>query len=116
MYKKFVGAIDEKVGREVAAHFWRAGIPSMYVGMPEITELGKLLDTTYYGAILAIHQEFSRLCDAAGVSMAEAFNIWNQDANDNFKKIDGCDCLVKPTLSPALVRQTLSRPQWLCSR
>jgi hypothetical protein len=103
MYKKFVGAIDEKVGREVAAHFWRAGIPSMYVGMPEITELGKLLDTTYYGAILAIHQEFSRLCDAAGVSMAEAFNIWNQDANDNFKKIDGCDCLVKPTLSPGFI-------------
>jgi UDP-N-acetyl-D-mannosaminuronate dehydrogenase len=110
MYKKFVGAIDEKVGREVAAHFWRAGIPSMYVGKPEITELGKLLDTSYYGAILAIHQEFSRLCDAAGVSMVQAFNIWNEDANANFKKIDGCDCLIKPTLSPGFIGEHCVMP------
>ena len=61
MYKKYVGAIDEKVGREVAAHFWRAGIPSTFVGKPEITELGKLLDTTYYGTVLAMHQEYERL-------------------------------------------------------
>jgi len=110
MYKKYVGAIDEKIGREVAAHFWRAGIPSMYLGKPEITELGKLLDTSYYGACLALHQEYQRLCDAAGVSITEAHSVWNDDANDQFRKIEGCDHLVKPTLTPGFIGEHCVMP------
>jgi UDP-N-acetyl-D-mannosaminuronate dehydrogenase len=102
IYTKFVGAHNRAEGAKVAEHYWRAGIPSMYIGEPEVTELGKLLDTTYYGTILAMHQEFARICRDSNVDIIKAFNIWNDTANEGFTKC-GTDNLRKPTLSPGAI-------------
>jgi hypothetical protein len=103
IFKKFVGCSDRLVGEDVADHFWSAGMPSMYLGRPEITEMGKILETTYYGAVLALHQEYSLICDELGLDIVLVHNIWNDDANYGTNRLDGCDHLSKPTLNPRAI-------------
>lgn len=99
IYKKFVGALDESVGLRVVQHFFAAGMQSVLLGEPEVTEIGKLFETTYYAACIAVHQEFKRMCCLKGIDFIKAHNVWNDDENRGYKKI-GVEYLARPTLQP----------------
>ena len=69
-YTKFVGAIDPASGEQAAKHFESIGMKTKILSSPEATELAKelakLLETTYFGLLIAWAQEVERYCDQLG--------------------------------------------------
>jgi UDP-N-acetyl-D-mannosaminuronate dehydrogenase len=59
-YVKFVAGTDGLAAERVQAHFKAAGIPSETMSAPEALELAKLLETTYFGLLIAWAQEMNR--------------------------------------------------------
>ena len=59
-YVKFVAGTNEQVTLQVQEHFKDAGIPSDLMSVPEALELAKLLETTYFGLLIAWAQEMNR--------------------------------------------------------
>jgi len=59
-YVKFVAGTDAQATARVQAHFKAAGIPSETMATPEALELAKLLETTYFGMLIAWAQEMNR--------------------------------------------------------
>jgi UDP-N-acetyl-D-mannosaminuronate dehydrogenase len=59
-YVKFVAGTDAQAAERVQAHFKAAGIPSEIMATPEALELAKLLETTYFGMLIAWAQEMNR--------------------------------------------------------
>jgi UDP-N-acetyl-D-mannosaminuronate dehydrogenase len=59
-YVKFVAGTDSAAAERVQAHFKAAGIPSETMSTPEALELAKLLETTYFGLLIAWAQEMNR--------------------------------------------------------
>jgi UDP-N-acetyl-D-mannosaminuronate dehydrogenase len=57
LYTKFVGAFNQVVGAQAARHFQSLGMRTTMLSSPEATELAKLLETTYFGVLLAWAQE-----------------------------------------------------------
>ncbi len=60
-YVKFVAGADSQAVERVAAHFKAAGLHSETMSTPEALELAKLLETTYFGLLIAWAQEMNRL-------------------------------------------------------
>ena len=67
LYTKFVGATDRSAGQMAVEHFESVGLHAEVLGTPETTELAKLTETTYFGALITWAQEVERYCDAFGV-------------------------------------------------
>lgn len=59
-YVKFVAGTDAQATERVQAHFKAAGMPSEIMSAPEALELAKLLETTYFGMLIAWAQEMNR--------------------------------------------------------
>ena len=59
-FVKYVGSDDKKAGELAKKHLTSLGI-KVEVFYPSVTtELGKVLDTTYYGVIIAWHKEMKK--------------------------------------------------------
>lgn len=65
LYVKFVAGSNAEATQRVQAHFQSAGLKSEVITAPETLELAKLLETTYFGLLIAWAQEMNRF--AAGV-------------------------------------------------
>lgn len=65
-YVKFVAGIDTAATKRVKEHFLAAGLQSESVAAPETLELAKLLETTYFGLLIAWAQEMNRFAGAIG--------------------------------------------------
>jgi UDP-N-acetyl-D-mannosaminuronate dehydrogenase len=63
-YVKFVAGVDGSSTKRVQEHFAEAGLKSDSVSTPETLELAKLLETTYFGVLIAWAQEMNRFSDA----------------------------------------------------
>lgn len=60
---KFVGANTPYTADKVCKHLTDLGIHrAKWLGIPETTELGKLLSTSWYGINIAFQQEMERMC------------------------------------------------------
>jgi UDP-N-acetyl-D-mannosaminuronate dehydrogenase len=70
-YAKFVAGTDEQASAVAAEHFRRAGLRVERMSAPEPLELAKLLETTYFGVLLAWAQEMDRFASAAGARYDE---------------------------------------------
>lgn len=77
-YTKFIGALDEEVGRRVAEHFAEAGIKAKILSTPEASELAKLTETTYFGLLITWAQELERYCDQSGASYDEIISFYEE--------------------------------------
>lgn len=77
-YAKFVGALDEEVGRRVSEHFAGAGIKTRILSTPEASELAKLTETTYFGLLITWAQELERYCDQSGASYDEIISFYEE--------------------------------------
>lgn len=67
-YKKFVAATDPTALERAVSHFAAVGLKTGTMGTPEALELAKLLETTYFGLLIAFAQEMDRFARASGAS------------------------------------------------
>jgi len=79
-YRKFVAGTSAQAVALVEDHFAAAGVTTQRMSSPEALELAKLLETTYFGVLVAWAQEMDRFAEAAGV------DYW--ETTDFFEEID----------------------------
>jgi len=63
------------------------------------TEIGKLLDTSYYGLVIAWHGEMKRLCDKYKIDFGKAVADFNKTYNEGYTKL-GKKNVIRPILYP----------------
>lgn len=98
-FVKYVGADNKKAGQLAKSHLTTLKIKTKVFFPSETTEIGKLLDTAYYGLVIAWHGEKKRLTDALGVNFDEAVTDFNQTYNEGYKKL-GKHNVIRPVLYP----------------
>lgn len=97
--KTFTKYIGGKFNSEVNNYFADAGIKFVHVDDPETTELGKLLDTTYYGWIIAFCKEAEKICKEYKADFSVAYTHMNQSYNEGYTKLSKPH-FVRPLLVP----------------
>lgn len=80
-----------------AGYFEKAGIVTQIFDMPETTELGKILDTTYYAWNVVFAKEVKEMCDALELNFDDVYTIPNQHYNESYAKL-GKNHVVRPVL------------------
>jgi UDP-N-acetyl-D-mannosaminuronate dehydrogenase len=78
-YRKFVSACTARALEHAVSHFLAAGFQTDTFRTPEIAELSKLLETTYFGALIAWAQEVERF--------AAKYNATFDDVNAFVKEV-----------------------------
>lgn len=66
-YTKFIAAINDDTQKIAETHFEKAGFKVSKLNPLEALELAKLLETTYFGLLIAWTQEMERYCQKFGV-------------------------------------------------
>jgi UDP-glucose/GDP-mannose dehydrogenase family, central domain len=79
-YRKFVAGTSAPAVSLVEDHFAAVGITTQRMSSPEALELAKLLETTYFGVLVAWAQEMDRFAEAVGA------DYW--ETTDFFEEID----------------------------
>lgn len=77
-YDKFIGGIEKESAERAARHFESVGMKTRVLSSAEATELAKLTETTYFGAIIAWAQEVERYCDQLGLNYDEVVSIYEE--------------------------------------
>ena len=96
---KYIGADDKKAGEKARRHFRILGIRTK-IFMPSVTtEIGKLLDTTYYGFCIAWHGEMAKICNKAGIDFKKAVTDFNETYNEGYIKLNKRN-VTRPVLYP----------------
>ena len=99
IFVKYIGADNKKAGEIAKKHLEDLGIKTK-VFMPSMTtEIGKLLDTTYYGLVIVWHGEMKKLCDKYKINFEQAVTDFNQTYNEGYKKL-GKQNVIRPVLYP----------------
>ena len=70
-YRKFVAGTSAQAVALVEDHFTAVGMTTQRVSSPEGLELAKLLETTYFGVLVAWAQEMDRFAEAVGADYWE---------------------------------------------
>lgn len=98
-FVKYIGADNKAAAQLAQRHFKGLGIKTK-VFFPSITtELGKILDTTYYGICIAWHGEMKEICDKFGVNFEDVVTEFNRTYNEGYTKL-GKKQFVRPVLYP----------------
>ncbi len=96
---KYIGAENKRSGDLAQKHLESLGIKTK-IFIPSInTELGKILDTSYYGVCIAWHGEMKKICDKYGANFEKAVVDFNKSYNTGYK-ILGKSNVVRPVLYP----------------
>jgi len=82
-YTKCFGGTNNLAIGEAMRHFNILGIKSEYYGEPEVTELGKLGETTYYALMIAFHHEIYRICKKLNISFKSVTDFWGRITNES---------------------------------
>lgn len=98
---KYIGTDDKKLGLKVKKHFEKIGIKSKIIMPSFATELGKLLDTTYYGVCISFHDYAKKICDKLGLSFEDVMTDFNITYNQGYIKLD----------KPEVVRPVMYAPE-----
>lgn len=98
-FVKYIGADNKKAGLLAQDHLKSLGIKTKFFPSSAATELGKLLDTTYYAVAIAWHGEMKKMCDKLGVDFEKAVTDFNETYNEGYKKL-GKHNVVRPVLYP----------------
>jgi len=100
IFSKFIGGPDAS---EVADYFRRAGIKVSIHDKAEITELMKIMSTTFYAMTIEFTKGIKRLCDNYKIPF-EAWSIWTDNYNKGYKKL-GYPEYSRPNLVPIMTGQ-----------
>lgn len=98
-FVKYIGTDNKRAGEMAKTHFKNLGLKVKVFSPSITTEIGKLLDTTYYGVCIAWHGEMKKICDKAGIKFEDAVTDFNISYNDGYFKL-GKKNVVRPVLSP----------------
>ena len=96
-FVKYIGADDKKAGELAKKHLKSLGIKTEIIYPSKTTELGKILDTTYYGVCIAWHKEMKDICNKFGVDFEKTVTAFNMTYNEGYKKL-GRDDVIRPIL------------------
>ena len=80
-YVKFVAGTDAEATGQVIAHFESAGLRCEVMSSPEGLELAKLLETTYFGLLIAWAQEMDRFAKAVNADYLEIGRFFREIAH-----------------------------------
>ena len=80
LYVKFVAGTNAEATDRVRAHFEAAGLKSEAISTPETLELAKLLETTYFGVLIAWAQEMNRFAGAVSADYVEMGKFFREIA------------------------------------
>lgn len=100
-FVKFVGSPDKKYAIEARKYYATLGISVQIVSSSRETEMGKLLDTTYYALCIAWHQEVERFCKKYNINFDEAVTYFNKTYNEGYK--DSKPNVIRPVLTPGFI-------------
>ena len=98
-FVKYIGADEIHEGEHIKKHFESIGISSEVIIGSKHTELGKLLDTTYYGICIAFHDYADKLCEKEGLRFRDVMEIFNKTYNEGYTKLNMAN-VVRPVLYP----------------
>ena len=79
-YVKFVAGTDALATERVQEHFKAAGLQSETMTTPEALELAKLLETTYFGLLIAWAQEMNRFSEVVNADYVEVGKFFREIA------------------------------------
>jgi len=96
-FVKYIGADNKKAAALAKRHFGKLKITTKIFYPSTTTEMGKLLDTTYYGVAIAWHKEMKKMCDYFGADFDQAVTQFNTTYNEGYKKL-GKSNVVRPVL------------------
>ncbi len=96
-FVKYIGADNKKAAKLAENHFKKLGIKTKTFYPSVTTEIGKILDTTYYGVVIAWHGEMKEICDKFGINFDQAVTDFNQTYNEGYTKL-GKKNVVRPVL------------------
>jgi UDP-N-acetyl-D-mannosaminuronate dehydrogenase len=77
-YRKFVAGTSAQAVALVEDHFSAAGLTTRRMSSPEALELAKLLETSYFGVLVAWAQEMDRFAEAAGADYWETIGFFEE--------------------------------------
>ena len=98
-FVKYIGADDKKAGLLAKSHLDGLGIKTKLFFPSATTELGKILDTTYYGVCIAWHGEMKEICDKFKIDFEKAVTDFNITYNEGYTKL-GKKNVVRPVFYP----------------
>ena len=78
LYIKFVAGSDPEATARVQAHFQAAGLKSEILLNSQTLELAKLLETTYFGLLIAWAQEMNRFATSVQADYAEMGKFFSE--------------------------------------
>ncbi|MDD5145038.1 MAG: hypothetical protein PHW72_02865 [Candidatus Pacebacteria bacterium] len=99
IFLKYIGAENKVSGKLAENHLKSLGIRVKTFQPAAASELGKLLDTTYYALCIAWHGEMGKFCRKYGVDFNDAVTDFNSTYNEGYKKL-GKPNVIRPVLSP----------------
>jgi UDP-N-acetyl-D-mannosaminuronate dehydrogenase len=79
-YVKFVAGTNAKAAERVQDQFRAAGMKSETMSTPEALELAKLLETTYFGVLIAWAQEMNRFAEVVNADYLEVGKFFREIA------------------------------------
>ena len=100
-FVKFIGPTSTKAGQKAKNYYRTLGIKSKILNSSLETELGKLLDTTYYALCIAWHQEMDRFCQKHQINFDQAVTQFNQTYNQGYQ--NSKPNVIRPVLSPNFI-------------
>lgn len=77
-YVKFVAGSDADAVEKVSAHLESAGLKQNVISKPETLELAKLLETTYFGVLIAWAQEMNRFAEGVQADYMEMGSFFRE--------------------------------------
>ena len=98
-FVKYIGADNKKVGEAAKKHLEGLGTKTKVFYPSATTEIGKLLDTGYYGLCIAWHGEMKKMCDKYKIDFDKAVTDFNQTYNEGYMKL-GKKNVIRPLLYP----------------
>lgn len=86
-FTKIIGAINETSYHLAYTHWKILGAPKVIrFTKPENSELGKLLETTYYGWNIVFNKHIKDLCDTTKSDFDEVYGAFNNIYNQGYSK------------------------------
>lgn len=97
-FVKYIGAEDKRSGGLAKKHLENLGIKTKVIFPAVSSELGKLLDTTYYALCIAWYGETKKFCDKFGADFENTMKDFNRTYNEGYTKL-GKTNVIRPVLN-----------------
>ena len=95
----YIGADNKIAAQRAKQHLKSLGLHTKVFFPSKTTELGKLLDTTYYGLCIAFHGEIAKMCRRYNVDFDQVATQFNTSYNEGYARL-GMKHVVRPVLRP----------------